>query len=377
MTILHAGGKFGKGGYKVSGGLHGVGISVVNALSEWMITRVKRDGKLYEMKFERGITVQKLKKISRTDGHRHDPVVQARYRRCSKTLDFHWDILQKRLRELAFLNRGLSITLRDERGEELRERERTSSTAASSRSSSGSTKRKIRCIRSSRRTRSATASTSKLRCSTPTRTPSRSSRTPTTSTRSKAACICKASAAVTQRRQRLRAQARHAQGSRRLAVDRRHHGRPHRGRLGEAARSAVRRPDQDEARQRKGAQHRLRARQRTARFLLRRESEARARHRREVHAGAARARSREESARSLAPQERARRLGTCRANWSTARTPIRRRAKSSWSKAIRPAAPPRADAIRTRKRSCRCAARSSTSRRRVWTRCSRTKRFAR
>jgi DNA gyrase subunit B len=121
MTILHAGGKFGKGGYKVSGGLHGVGISVVNALSEWMITRVKRDGNVYEMKFERGITVQKLKKIGKTEETgtfqwwMPDPEV-------FETLELHWDILQKRLRELAFLNRGLSITLRDERGEEPRER---------------------------------------------------------------------------------------------------------------------------------------------------------------------------------------------------------------------------------------------------------------
>jgi len=121
MTILHAGGKFGKGGYKVSGGLHGVGISVVNALSEWMITRVKRDGNLYEMRFERGITAQKLKKIGKSDSNgtsqwfKPDPEI-------FETLEFHWDVLQKRLRELAFLNRGLSITLRDERGEELRER---------------------------------------------------------------------------------------------------------------------------------------------------------------------------------------------------------------------------------------------------------------
>ncbi len=121
MTILHAGGKFGKGGYKVSGGLHGVGISVVNALSEWMITRVKRDGNVYEMKFARGTTVQKLKKIGKTDETgtfqwwKPDPDV-------FETLELHWDILQKRLRELAFLNRGLSITLRDERGEEPRER---------------------------------------------------------------------------------------------------------------------------------------------------------------------------------------------------------------------------------------------------------------
>jgi DNA gyrase subunit B len=121
MTILHAGGKFGKGGYKVSGGLHGVGISVVNALSEWMTTRVKRDGWLYEMKFIRGITEQKLKKIERVEGagtvqwFKPDTTM-------FETLDFHWDILQKRLRELAFLNRGLAITLRDLRGDEPRER---------------------------------------------------------------------------------------------------------------------------------------------------------------------------------------------------------------------------------------------------------------
>jgi DNA gyrase subunit B len=121
MTILHAGAKFGKGGYKVSGGLHGVGISVVNALSEWMITRVKRDGYLWEMKFERGTTVQKLKKAGRAEGtgtlqwFKPDTTM-------FEVTEFHWDILQKRLRELAFLNRGLSITLRDERGEQVRER---------------------------------------------------------------------------------------------------------------------------------------------------------------------------------------------------------------------------------------------------------------
>ncbi len=121
MTILHAGGKFGKGGYKVSGGLHGVGISVVNALSEWMVTRVKRDGILYEMRFERGITETKLKKIGKAEGNGTIQTWMA-----DKTIfdstEYHWDVLAKRLRELAFLNRGLSITLRDERGEEPRER---------------------------------------------------------------------------------------------------------------------------------------------------------------------------------------------------------------------------------------------------------------
>ena len=121
MTILHAGGKFGKGGYKVSGGLHGVGISVVNALSVDMTTRVKRNGNLYEIKFSRGLTAQKLKKIGPAQGtgthqwFKPDPEI-------FETLDFHWDILQKRMRELAFLNRGLSITLRDERPDEPRER---------------------------------------------------------------------------------------------------------------------------------------------------------------------------------------------------------------------------------------------------------------
>ncbi len=121
MTILHAGGKFGKGGYKVSGGLHGVGISVVNALSEWMVTRVKRDGTLYEMKFERGITVQKLKKIGKAEG---TGTVQSFKPDTSmfEVTEFHWDVLQKRLRELAFLNRGPAIVLRDERGETVRER---------------------------------------------------------------------------------------------------------------------------------------------------------------------------------------------------------------------------------------------------------------
>jgi DNA gyrase subunit B len=122
MTILHAGGKFGKGGYKVSGGLHGVGISVVNALSEWMVTRVKRDGALYEMKFARGITAQKLKKLGPAEGSGTLQVWKADTEIFEVT-EYHWDVLAKRLRELAFLNRGLSIMLRDERpDDEPRER---------------------------------------------------------------------------------------------------------------------------------------------------------------------------------------------------------------------------------------------------------------
>jgi len=121
MTMLHAGGKFGKGGYKVAGGLHGVGISVVNALSEWMITRVKREGFEYEITFKRGLTERKLHKIGKAGGsgtlQHFKPDTEI-----FETTNFHWDILQKRMRELAFLNRGLSVRLRDERGDEPRER---------------------------------------------------------------------------------------------------------------------------------------------------------------------------------------------------------------------------------------------------------------
>src|ERR1700730_1340611 len=116
MTVLHAGGKFDQLGYKVSGGLHGVGISVTNALSEWMVTRVKRDGKLYEQKFSRGIPTTKLKVAGMAEGtgtlqqFKPDPQIFS-------TLDFSFDILQQRLRELAFLNRGLRIHLSDERND--------------------------------------------------------------------------------------------------------------------------------------------------------------------------------------------------------------------------------------------------------------------
>jgi DNA gyrase subunit B len=114
MTTLHAGGKFDTLGYKVSGGLHGVGISVTNALSEWTITRVKRDGKLYEQRFARGLASSKLKTLGPAEGSgtlqhfKPDPEIFS-------TLEFSADILQQRLRELAFLNRGLHITLTDER----------------------------------------------------------------------------------------------------------------------------------------------------------------------------------------------------------------------------------------------------------------------
>lgn len=115
LTILHAGGKFGGNGYKVSGGLHGVGVSVVNALSNRLEVQVVRDGKRYEMACERGKTVEKLhelgpaRKSGTTVTFWPDPEV------FTETTEYDYDILAKRFREMAFLNKGLSIKLTDER----------------------------------------------------------------------------------------------------------------------------------------------------------------------------------------------------------------------------------------------------------------------
>jgi DNA gyrase subunit B len=123
MTVLHAGGKFGGGGYKVSGGLHGVGASVVNALSTTTEVRVKRDGKLHEIVFERGQTVKKLAVI----GDAEDTGTTVRFKADAdifkETQVYEYDILATRCRELAYLNRGIKIVIRDEREEELRENE--------------------------------------------------------------------------------------------------------------------------------------------------------------------------------------------------------------------------------------------------------------
>ena len=119
-TVLHAGGKFGGGGYKVSGGLHGVGASVVNALSKWLEVKVYKDGFVHYIRFENGgHTVEPLKNIDKCDVNRTGTVVT--FKPDPNIFDseiYDYDILKVRIRELAFLNRGLSITLRDDRDEE-------------------------------------------------------------------------------------------------------------------------------------------------------------------------------------------------------------------------------------------------------------------
>ncbi|RME61363.1 MAG: DNA topoisomerase IV subunit B, partial [Caldilineae bacterium] len=116
MTKLHAGGKFGGGGYKVSGGLHGVGVSAVNALSTWMETTVKRNGKIYRQRFERGVPVTDVEVIGECDPEdtgttqhflRDDTIFQV--------LSYDWQTLATRFREMAFLTRGVDITFVDER----------------------------------------------------------------------------------------------------------------------------------------------------------------------------------------------------------------------------------------------------------------------
>jgi DNA gyrase subunit B len=113
-TVLHAGGKFGGGGYKVSGGLHGVGASVVNALSDWLEVRVFKNGFIYEMKFSRGHITQEMKTVGKTDRQG----TQVRFHPDPEMFDdteYHYDVLFKRMREQAFLNAGLAITMTDER----------------------------------------------------------------------------------------------------------------------------------------------------------------------------------------------------------------------------------------------------------------------
>lgn len=118
MTVLHAGGKFGGEGYKFSGGLHGVGVSVVNALSEWVEVKVKREGKVHYQRYERGVPQGDLEVIGKTKEtgtqvtFKPDPTV------FTETTVYDYDILKNRVRELAFLNRGVKIIIADQRGEE-------------------------------------------------------------------------------------------------------------------------------------------------------------------------------------------------------------------------------------------------------------------
>ena len=123
FTILHAGGKFGGGGYKVSGGLHGVGASVVNALSNWLEVEISREGKVYKQRYERGHVMYPLKEIDTCDENiSGTKVTFLPDDTIFEETIFDFDILKQRFREMAFLTKGLKIVLLDERGEEPKEK---------------------------------------------------------------------------------------------------------------------------------------------------------------------------------------------------------------------------------------------------------------
>ena len=123
FTVLHAGGKFGGGGYKVSGGLHGVGASVVNALSEWLEVEIYKEGKIYKQRYERGKVIYKLKVVGECEADKTGTrVTFLPDKEIFEETVFDFDTLKQRFREMAFLTKGLRINLIDERGEELVEK---------------------------------------------------------------------------------------------------------------------------------------------------------------------------------------------------------------------------------------------------------------
>ena len=124
FTVLHAGGKFGGGGYKVSGGLHGVGASVVNALSNWLIVEVCKEGNIYAQSYKRGKADDEVKIVGNCDADKHGTKVKFMPDdTIFETTVFEYDVLKKRLRETAFLTKGLRIVLIDDREEEPRTNE--------------------------------------------------------------------------------------------------------------------------------------------------------------------------------------------------------------------------------------------------------------
>ena len=122
LTVLHAGGKFGGGGYKVSGGLHGVGVSVVNALSEWLVAEVYRNGKIYRQTYEKGVATSELKPVGEST-HNGTIIQFMPDATIFEEIEFKYETLEHRLRELAFLNKGIKVILEDKRADREKKKE--------------------------------------------------------------------------------------------------------------------------------------------------------------------------------------------------------------------------------------------------------------
>ena len=120
FTVLHAGGNFGGGGYKVSGGLHGVGASVVNALSKWLEVKIYKDGKIYQQRYERGHAMYDLRVVGDTDKQGTEVTFLPDEKIFTETTEFEYSVLRQRLREMAFLTKGIKIVLHDDREEKSR-----------------------------------------------------------------------------------------------------------------------------------------------------------------------------------------------------------------------------------------------------------------
>ena len=391
MTILHAGGKFGGAGYAVSGGLHGVGISVVNALSTRVETVVKRDGFTWQKDFEDGgKPLGELQKGEATDetGTSQtfwaDPAI-------FETTDYDFETLRARFQQLAFLNKGLQITLTDERPAHVDTGDEVAGEDERRRAPGPVPERHLQVRRRPARLRQAPQHRQEGRGRPPGRHRLRVRG-------HRAADLRRDRAAVDQRLLRvgahvrehdlhhrgrhargglpcgddladqpLRARQGHPQGEGREPHGRRHPRGPHGRHLRQARRAAVRGPDQDEARQHRGEDVRAARGQRPARRLARVAPERGARRHPQVDPGRGRAHGGAQGPRghpAQGPARVGRHAGQAQ-GLPVATAP--RSARSSSSRATRPAARRSVAATRGRRRSCRSAARSSTSSGRAWT----------
>ena len=391
MTTLHAGGKFGGGGYKVSGGLHGVGVSVVNALSSRLVLEVDRDGITYRQEYAAeqgarwrgaaGRAAGPAEEVGNVEArpHRHDDHVLARSRRCSRRSSSAPSTVTERLQVMAFLNRGLAIALP-------RRAARAQAAGQSFQNDAGivdfvrhlnHAKEPLFKDVGSSRDRGPegevevawqwnTGYHEGLHCY--------ANGISTTEGGMHAEGFKRA---LTAGDQPLRQGAQPAEGEGRHVPGRRRARGPHRDRVGAARRPAVRGPDQGEARQHRDPVARRARDQRALRPLARGASEPGQGDRRQGVERGAGAQRGEAGARADPPQDRARRRRHARQARRLRGARPRRAPSCSSSRATRPAVRRATRATRRRRRSSRCAARSSTSSARRWTRSSPTPRSSR